>query len=179
MTEIVRCVIYPGLGIARLGNSPDKYFIGPEAPGELPQPAGGFKDAAGRIKRQAARFRVYGLDGAGKVVREVTADVGEVTWRVHLANRKAGWYQFLNAMDLGPKYAKTAARRNSAVTGTARKKLMIDPGPRSITGRSTKGKTYRSTPGRSWARRCRSVSCGPTNRADCWCWAASAPRRRT
>jgi hypothetical protein len=36
---------------------------------------------------------------------------GEITWRVHLANRKAGWYQFLNAMDLGPKYAKTAALR--------------------------------------------------------------------
>ena len=143
MTEIVRCVIYPGLGIARLGNSPDQYVIGPEAPGASPQPTGGYKDPAGRIKRQAARFRVYGLDSAGKVVGEVTADVGQVAWRVHLANRKAGWYQFLNAMDLGSKYAKTPGRRNAAVTGTARKGLVIDPGPRSITGRSTQGTTYR------------------------------------
>ncbi len=121
MTEIVRCVISPGLGIARLGNSPDAYVIGPEAPGVSPDPAGGFKDPAGRIKRQGARFRVYGLDSAGHVVGEVTADVGQVAWRVHLANRKSGWYQFLNAMDLGAKYAKTPGRRNAAVTGTARK----------------------------------------------------------
>src|ERR687883_626890 len=98
MSEIVRCVIHPGVGIARLGNSPSGFYVGPEAPGQLPAPEGGFKDSAGRIKRQAARFRVYGLDQAGNVVREVTADVGQVTWRVHLANRKAAWYQFLNAM---------------------------------------------------------------------------------
>lgn len=143
MDEIVGCVIHPGLGVARLGNSPADFFIGPEAPGEVPKPAGGFKDSAGRIKRQAARFRVYGLNAAGTVVREVTADVGQVTWRVHLANRKAAWYQFANAMDLGPKYAKTVTRRNAAVTGTARKKLVIDPGSRTITGRSTQGTTYR------------------------------------
>ncbi len=143
MSEIVRCVIYPGVGIARLGNSPDAYYIGPETPGQVPAPSGGFKDPAGRIKRQAARFRVYGLDQAGKVVGEVTADVGSVSWRVHLANRKAGWYQFLNAMDLGTKYAKTAGRRNGAVVGTSRAKLVIDPGSRTITGVSTKGTAYR------------------------------------
>ena len=115
MAEIVRCVIHPGLGIARLGNSPDQYFIGPEAPGELSKPAGGFKDAAGRIKRQAARFRVYGLDSAGKVVGEVTADVGQVAWRVHLANRKSAWYQFLERD--GPRHRST--RRHPGVA-TAR-----------------------------------------------------------
>ncbi|GAA3716818.1 LodA/GoxA family CTQ-dependent oxidase [Microlunatus aurantiacus] len=143
MAEIVRCVIHPGLGIARVGNSPDQYHLGPEAPGQSPVPAGGYKDPAGRIKRQGARFRVYGLDSAGKVVAEVTADVGTVAWRVHLANRKSAWYQFLNAMDLGTKYAKTPGRRNSAITGTARTKLVIDPGPRSIAGRSKQGTPYR------------------------------------
>lgn len=148
MSEIVRCVIHPGVGIARLGNSPDGFFVGPEAPGQLPDSGGGFKDSTGRIKRQAARFRVYGIDDAGNVVREVTADVGQVTWRVHLANRKAAWYQFLNAMDLGPKYAKPAARRNATVTGAARKGLIIDPGSRSITGPSTHGESYRFDSGR-------------------------------
>jgi len=89
-TEIVSYAIYPGIGIARVGNSPDEYFIGPEAPGEVPQPEGGYKDSAGRIKRQAARFRIYGLNEAGDAVREVTADDAEITWRVHVANRKAG-----------------------------------------------------------------------------------------
>ncbi|HYP54011.1 MAG TPA: LodA/GoxA family CTQ-dependent oxidase [Pyrinomonadaceae bacterium] len=143
MDKIVRYVIYPGVGIARVGNSPDEYFIGPEAPGEVPQPEGGFKDDAGRIKRQAARFRVYGLNKAGEAVREITADEAEITWRVHVANRKAAWYQFENAMDLGPKFAKTTTLRNKTITGAERRKLVIDPGPRSITGRDTQGDEYR------------------------------------
>jgi len=138
---IVSYAIYPGIGIARVGNSPDEYFIGPEAPGQVPQPPGGFKDAAGRIKRQAARFRIYGLNEAGEAVKEITADDAEITWRVHVANRKAGWYQFLNAMDLG-KYAMTTAPRNKTITGADRQKLIIDPGPRKISGRNVQGPQY-------------------------------------
>lgn len=141
MDEIVRYVIYPGVGLARVGNSPEEYFIGPEAPGELPRPDGGFKDGAGRIKRQAARFRVYGLNEAGEAVREITADEAEITWRVHVANRKAAWYQFQNAMDLG-RFAKTTAPRNNTITGAARRKLIIDPGPRTISGRNIRGDQY-------------------------------------
>ncbi|HEV7892913.1 MAG TPA: LodA/GoxA family CTQ-dependent oxidase, partial [Pyrinomonadaceae bacterium] len=133
MDEVVRYAVYPCIGIARVGNSPDEYFIGPEAPGEIPRPDGGFKDGEGRIKRQAARFRVYGLSKSGKVVREITAAEAEITWRVQLANRKAAWYQFLNAMDLGPKYAMAAGLRNRTITGDDRKQLVIDPGPRTIT----------------------------------------------
>src|ERR1044072_6950625 len=135
---IVRYAIYPGIGIARVGNSPDKYFIGPEAPGQVPQADGSYKDSAGRIKRQAARFRIYGLNEAGEAVREITADEAEITWRVHVANRKAGWYQFQNAMDLG-KSAITAASRNKTITGADRQKLIIDPGSRQISGRNTQG----------------------------------------
>ncbi len=56
LDNIVRCRIHPGIGVARIGNSTDEYFIGPEAPGEVPSPQGGFKDLSGRIKRQVARF---------------------------------------------------------------------------------------------------------------------------
>src|ERR1044071_4115618 len=140
--EIVRYAIYPGIGIARVGNSPDEYFIGPEAPGQVPQADGSYKDRAGRMKRQAARFRIYGLNEAGEAVSEITADQAEITWRVHLANRKAAWYQFENAMDLGPKYAKTTALRNRTITGDHRLKLIIDPGPRTIIGRSVHGPDY-------------------------------------
>ena len=65
-TEIVSCCIHPGIGIARLGNSPNEFFIGPEAPGLTPFPTNGFKDASGCIKRQVARFRVYGLNATVK-----------------------------------------------------------------------------------------------------------------
>ncbi len=147
---IVRYAIYPGIGIARVGNSPDEYFIGPEAPGEVPQPEDGYKDSAGRIKRQAARFRIYGFNEAGEAVREITADDAEITWRVHVANRKAGWYQFQNAMDLG-KYAQTTALRNKTITGSDRLKLIIDPGPRSISGRNTQGNACHMVDGCSMA----------------------------
>jgi hypothetical protein len=67
---IVAYAIYPGIGVARVGNSPDEYFIGPEVPGVMPQPEGGYKDSAGRIKRQAARFRIYGLNEDGVAVKK-------------------------------------------------------------------------------------------------------------
>ncbi|HMI93996.1 MAG TPA: LodA/GoxA family CTQ-dependent oxidase [Polyangiales bacterium] len=54
--------IHPAIGIARVGNSPD-YFIGPERPFERPNPSGGFKDDNCRVKRQAARFRVWSTLG--------------------------------------------------------------------------------------------------------------------
>ncbi|HEX8138520.1 MAG TPA: LodA/GoxA family CTQ-dependent oxidase [Pyrinomonadaceae bacterium] len=142
MDNIVRYVIYPGIGIARVGNSPEEYFIGPESPGQAPQADGRFKDSEGRIKRQAARFRIYGLNEAGEAVREITADEAEITWRVHVANRKAAWYQFQNAMDLGPKFAQVTTLRNSTITGVTRQQLVIDPGPRTIFGRNTQGPEY-------------------------------------
>lgn len=144
---VLSYVIYPGIGVARVGNSEDSYFIGPEAPGQVALPDGDYKDAQGRIKRQAARFRIYELNAAGEAVREITAADAEITWTVHIANRKAGWYEFLNAMDLG-KFAKTAALRNHAITGKDREKLIIDPGPRTIVGRNMEGAPYRFDTGK-------------------------------
>jgi hypothetical protein len=71
--QIVSVAIYPGIGVARLGDSPEGWFMGPEAPGEVPggEPGFRFKDDEGRIKRQAARFRIYGLDAEGRAVREI------------------------------------------------------------------------------------------------------------
>ncbi|HVG32710.1 MAG TPA: LodA/GoxA family CTQ-dependent oxidase [Pyrinomonadaceae bacterium] len=145
---IVKYAIYPGIGIARVGNAPEEYFVGPEAPGELPAPEGGFKDAEGRVKRQAARFRIYGLNTAGEAVKEITVADAEITWRVHLANRKAGWYEFNNAMDLPGQYAKSSLYRNPKILGAERKKLIIDPGSRTITGKNTSGTKYKFDSGK-------------------------------
>ncbi|MGE0544994.1 MAG: LodA/GoxA family CTQ-dependent oxidase [Dehalococcoidia bacterium] len=149
--SIVRCVIHPAIGVARVGNSPDQYFLGPEVPGPHPLPDGGFKDQAGRLKRQAARFRVYGLDADGRVVRELTAADAEITWRVHLANSKAAWFNFETAFDIPeatgqpvmpdspPGTPLVVPRRNAAVTGADRAALTIDPGERAIAGANTNG----------------------------------------
>ncbi len=129
--SIVSCAIHPAIGVARVGNSPDEYVIGPEVPLVTPEPDGGFKDPQGRIKRQVARFRVYGLDASGNVVGELTSADAQIAWTVHLANSKAAWYDFDVAMDIPE--AETSARRNPDFQGD-RSQLIIDPGPRTISG---------------------------------------------
>jgi len=93
--------VHPCIGIARVGNSPNEFFISPEIPGVNPvEIVGGieqallkYKDSSGRIKRQAARFRVfeYEEDASGTLttLREITVTDAQVEWRVTLANRKA------------------------------------------------------------------------------------------
>ena len=108
-----------------MGNSPTDYFIGPEKPGHTRAPAGGYRDAAGRIKRQAVRFRVYGYDQDDKLVKEITKTDAGITWSVHLANQKAAWHQFDG---LNP----NAPLRNGSVAN--RDSLIIDPGSRSLNG---------------------------------------------
>ncbi|MFL6197751.1 MAG: LodA/GoxA family CTQ-dependent oxidase [Thermoanaerobaculia bacterium] len=139
-SEIVRCAVYPSVGCARVGNSPDEWFLGPEVPGRVAVPEGGFKDSRGRIKRQAARFRVYGYDRDGKIVAELNLDSAKsVEWTVHVANKKASWYNYNNALDL-PAMAPPIPpqQRNINTLGAARKTLDIDPGPRAIQGREQK-----------------------------------------
>ena len=54
-----------------------------------------FKDAEGKVPRQAARFRVFEFDDAGNPVKEVTLAEGvKIEWRVHVANRKASFFSF-------------------------------------------------------------------------------------
>ena len=137
MNEIHSVAIYPPLGIARVGNSTE-FFIASDLPGVVPDADGDFKDSDGKIKKQVARFRIYGFNKAGEVVKEITAADKEVniSWRVHVANVKAAWYQFNNALDLG-EYALTCNRRNSSVKGKDRATLVIDPGSVSISGMET------------------------------------------
>jgi L-Lysine epsilon oxidase N-terminal/L-lysine epsilon oxidase C-terminal domain len=133
---IVSARIHPGIGIARIGDSADEFVIGPEVIGA---PATGMRDAGGALKRQAARFRVYGIDENGDVVDELTSDTAEIKWTVHVANRKAAWYRFITALDI-PEAANTqCALRNSTVKGQDRQRLVIDPGPKSIAGPSRSG----------------------------------------
>lgn len=138
--EIVACKVHPAIGIARVGNSPDQFFVGPEMPGVCDVPAGGYKDAGEpgkgippRVKRQAARFRIFGYDSDGNAVRELTASDASITWTVHLANKKAEWFKF-NGSD-GEHGTPTERPRNDKITDPKeRKKLIIDPGSRTISG---------------------------------------------
>lgn len=141
--RVIRASIHPSIGIARVGSSQDDYFVGPEVVDPEPAPPGFYKDAAGALKRQAARFRIYGYNAAGEVVSELTANNATIRWSVHVANRKAAWYEFQLALDIPEADAAPESRpRNRAVTGAGRRGLVIDPGPRSISGRNTAGAEY-------------------------------------
>jgi hypothetical protein len=133
LKSITQARIHPAIGIARIGNS-DEYFIGPEVPYPTAPPPGGYRDAAGKLKRQAAQFRIYGYDATGTVVCELTAANARIDWTVHVANKKGAWYDFDAALDLSEAKDLKSARRNSFVQGVDRKNLVIDPGPRSVSG---------------------------------------------
>lgn len=172
-----RYQVHPAVGVARLGNSPDEFYLEPETIGGLPlecdrdgnpktqsgQPVfvKKFKDGDGRIKRQAAQFRIYAFDSndPDDPGREITLDdpeVESVEWTVHLANKKAVWYNndgFIGNVYLAgdpnaqpdanyypnpdnpPTPIEDASLRNWYIQGeeNRQKLLIIDPGPRKVT----------------------------------------------
>ena len=83
--------IYPSIGIARIGDSSQDFFIGPESPGSLPD--GPYRDSDG-IRPQAARFRIYRIEIDANENAKATAEIlptatTKIEWSVRLANRKA------------------------------------------------------------------------------------------
>jgi len=142
-SNVHTCRIHPGIGIARVGNSPDGYFIGPETPCDprnVTAPPGGYKDAEGRVKRQVARFRIYAYDSTGQNLGELPlggrqdAEEGHrayVKWTVHLKNKKGSWYKFFGRYE-----EKTGVRNWDIPVGNGepddRTVLVIDPGWRCI-----------------------------------------------
>ena len=153
--------IHPGIGIARLGNSPEDFCISPEEPVALPvdcdargnplmSPDGqtelrvkAFKDSEGRIKRQAARFQIWAYDEEHPMGRPLklgdqiegggnAGTLVNIQWRVYLANKKASWYQF-EQLQGEHGYEPGHPLRNAAITDeNARQRLIIDPGPRTV-----------------------------------------------
>ncbi|WP_322071468.1 LodA/GoxA family CTQ-dependent oxidase [Paraburkholderia bannensis] len=136
---MVEYKIFPAIGVARVGNAPEKFYVGPEDYRGLPENPDGspfqqqdFRDAEGRLCRQAARFRVYRIDNG--VAEEVTpghAGISSIRWTVHLANKKSSWYTFAPA-EGEHGYAPNHPLRNAAAED--RHLLLIDAGPRQIAG---------------------------------------------
>ncbi|ALM82524.1 LodA/GoxA family CTQ-dependent oxidase [Bordetella sp. N] len=144
LDTITYAKIHPGIGVARVGNSTasgtDGYYIGPEVVNGPYISADDMRDPTGALKRQAARFRIYGYNAAGEVVAELTKANAEIYWMAHLANQKASWYVFHQALDIQGNAVDAdgqaldaddnapVGRRNPQVTGDDRRKLTIDAG---------------------------------------------------
>lgn len=142
-TDIVYAKIHPSIGIARVGNSKEGFYIGPEVVDPAPKPVGFYRDKTGALKREVAQFRIYGYDAHGKVVRELLMgkDV-EIEWTVELANHKAAWYNFELALDI-PDAVTAADTTKRNVTVKDRHTLSITPGPRSVKEPEAKGAKYK------------------------------------
>jgi len=118
--------IHPAIGIARVGTS-EEYYLGPETMAGMDgiketDPMGGLpikmgketqtitsddlRDADGKLKRQAARFKIYSYSeseieqyptqagseikvGSSLSINGTTKVVATILWQVHLANKKA------------------------------------------------------------------------------------------
>lgn len=148
--------IHPAIGVARLGIAPadpakqEGYYLAPETEGALPsdpktgKAVGGFRDAEGRLLKQAARFQVYAYDGDGSPGKPVTIGDGAIKaieWTVWLANKKAAWYQFTQLTGsgtLGDKgYRRNGPELNPLRVNrqvSDRRLLILDPGPRTVGG---------------------------------------------
>lgn len=150
--KIVKVFIHPAIGIARVGNSPSEYYFGPEVVGKVKTDPTDFRDPEGRIKREAVRFRLYGADAKGNIIKELTAADGEIKWTAEIANKKSAWYDFDVALDIPqaegtqpgidgnmipPTYSDL---RNPTIDWNQRKRLAITPGPISISGKSVNDK---------------------------------------
>lgn len=118
--------IHPAIGFARVGNSKD-YYLGPETmaaspiegsditgglpiqPGteDTPITSTDIRDAEGKLKRQAARFKIYQYPTEGDSITYPTPGgeevligsivdgkkVVDIIWTTHLANKKANCWE--------------------------------------------------------------------------------------
>ncbi|MEC4891848.1 MAG: CTQ-dependent lysine 6-oxidase LodA [Oscillatoria sp. PMC 1051.18] len=145
--------IYPSIGVARVGNSETDFFLAPDQIGKLPidcdengneisESFSNFKDAVGKIKRQAQKFRLYRQDsqtpGSEEELTLNHPDVESIEWTVHLANKKAAWYQFSEYQG-NLLFGENNSYQNQGIEFrnkdfTPRQNLIIDPGPRKIAG---------------------------------------------
>jgi hypothetical protein len=71
-------------------------------------------------------------------VKELTLANAKIRWTVHLANKKSAWYQFQLALDI-PEAASALPTLLRNPWASDRSNLIIDPGPRSISGRGVHG----------------------------------------
>jgi len=139
--------VFPPIGIGRIGNSQD-FFIGPEvldSKGVELTPTGeveivAYKDAAFRVKRQAARFHLFERANSSSPFIPANLPSGsKVKWTVHVANKKdaidrpSGPPSFVPPTGLRPRLDATRSNR------------LIDSGKASVEGANAAAKSLSGT----------------------------------
>jgi hypothetical protein len=75
LDQIQRVAGHPKIGIARVGNSPDELFLGPEVRGPIQMTPETFGIL---MAGSSGRRRAFGLDPDGNVIKEISPDDGEI-----------------------------------------------------------------------------------------------------
>jgi L-lysine epsilon oxidase-like protein len=141
--------IHPAIGFARVGSG-SQFFIAPEIPGGRATGAHAgvgsavppYKQSAGTLKRQAARFFVwrYTWDDGRKTyvpdANDLTSAVAKIKWKVELANRKASFYEFHGTNGEDPGAVFNPRKRNKRVATGRATKLEMAPAAKVIEGPS-------------------------------------------
>ena len=168
-TKIVvneRLRVHPAIGVARVGNHPTDFFLGPEIPGKgnVGADAGvgtsvsggafsGFKTDATTVKRQGQRFYLFLHRESGPPIEVnlLNSAVKSIEWFVRLANKKAAFFEFDGQKgNSGSVYTPATPRRN---LGEPDSQLIIDPGkPQTISGKNQGPKKIDSSMGGSWPK---------------------------
>jgi hypothetical protein len=123
--------VHPAIGIARVGDSTDEFSsVRARVPASRTEPgsAGGsngkYKDKQGRVKRQAARFRIFEYtlndDAVVTQVKQITQRMPRLEWEVHLTNRKQ------------PPWSSRMVKEEN--DGVPENRLIIDAGAQKIAG---------------------------------------------
>ena len=141
------------------GGTDDPRCPGGEAPDHHVQGPAGSRQAA-----RLSRFRVFAYDEAhveglelkvGDTVtfvqqrtgQLITAKLLDVNWTVYLANKKASWYRF-QELDGEHGYSASHPLRNPEITDNeTRRRLIIDPGPQSVSYLVERRQTAKSPSG--------------------------------
>ena len=100
--------VHPGIGIARVGDSPE-FFVGPETVDLPDTPVGGYRDDNLRIRRQAGRFRLFDHLGGGAFTPIVDSATTSISWTVTLRQKAMG----------SPTGSATVTGTNTSATITA------------------------------------------------------------
>ena len=139
--DVAEIRVHPAVGIARLGNSPDEFYLAPEAPGQVPNEGRPYKDSAGRVKREGARFRLYAYAKDGSVIGEVMSADAAISWTVHVANKKGSWFRFQSRFkDIADRKLRNAWTQNGGAIGAdpdLRTELIVDPGAKTVSTRGS------------------------------------------
>jgi hypothetical protein len=139
----MKYAIYPPIGLARLGNSRDAFFVGAERRGSLgtefqangtEREVSTFKDGLFRVKPQAARFQLFEIPDAGLPRPAQLAAGATIVWTVRLVNKKDAIQRPVGPPEVATKPTLAAGRSDRIIDSDVQRIAGTSAAPVTLTG---------------------------------------------